>query len=124
MNRISTFALALIALFAFDGARAATSIPIPEAGFALASNNGSDAIATPMSNDMGGGTSRSLRGSEVAVETPDRDSSNSEAAGNAAGREEHAQKAAPADSASNSSTTTRKSRGNAHWQALLPGLMR
>ena len=118
MNRISTFALAVSALLAFNGARAATSIPIPEAGFALASNSG-DAIATPMSSDMGGGSSRSVRPSEVAVETPDRDSSNT-----APSHDEHTQKAAPADAANNSSTTARKSRSNAHWQALLPGLMR
>lgn len=123
MNRISTFAFAFTAaLFAFHGARAATSIPAAEAGFALASNGGSDAIATPMSSDMGGGTSRAERSSEVAVETPDRDVPKPDTAA-APGRDEHAQKAAPGDT-SNSSTTTRKSRGNAHWQALLPGLMR
>jgi hypothetical protein len=106
MTRISTFAFVLTALFAVSGARAATSLPIAEAGFALASNGGGDAIATPMSSD--------------------RDSSHSDAAGGAASHTEHATKAAPVDgnTAANSTTTTRKARGNVHWQALLPGLMR
>jgi hypothetical protein len=123
MTRISTFAFALIALFALNGARAATSLPIAEAGFALASNGGSDAIATPMSSDHGGGA---MHPTEAAVETPDRDSSHSDAAGGSAAHDEHAQKAAPVDAntANNSSTTTRKARGNVLWQALLPGLMR
>jgi len=124
MTRISTFAFALIALLAFNGAQAALSLPIAEAGFALASNGGADTIATPMSNDQGGGT---MHPSEAAVETPDHDTSHSEAAGgSSATHDEHAQKAAPVDSntVTNSSTTTRKARGNVHWQALLPGLMR
>jgi hypothetical protein len=123
MTRISTFAFALAALFAFTEASAATSVPIAEAGFALASNS-SDTIAAPVSSDQGGGA---LHPTEAAVETPDRDSSHSEAAGGSSStHDEHAQKAAPTDSttATNSSTTTRKSRGNVHWQALLPGLMR
>lgn len=122
MTRISTFAFALAALFAFSGARAATSVPVAEAGFALASNS-SDTIAAPLSSDQGGGA---LHPSEAAVETPDRDSAHSEAAGGSSTHDEHTQKAAPSDSttATNSSTTTRKSRGNVHWQALLPGLMR
>ena len=78
MTRISTFAFALTALFAFNGAQAAISLPIAEAGFALASNGGADTIATPMSNDQGGGT---MHPSEAAVETPDHDTSHSEAAG-------------------------------------------
>jgi hypothetical protein len=123
MTRISTFAFVLTALFAFGGARAATSLPIAEAGFALASNGGGDAIATPMSSDQGGGA---MHPTEAAVETPDRDSSHSDAAGGATSRDEHATKAAPVDgnTAANSTTTTRKARGNVHWQALLPGLMR
>ena len=123
MTRISTFAFALAALCAFNGAQAALSLPIAEAGFALASNGGSDAIATPMSSDQGGGT---LHPSEAAVETPDRDTSHSEAAGGSSTHDDHAQKAAPVDNTpvTNSSTTTRKARGNVHWQALLPGLMR
>jgi len=123
MTRISTFAFALTALFAFNGAQAAISLPIAEAGFALASNGGADTIATPMSNDQGGGT---MHPSEAAVETPDHDTSHSEAAGGSSTHDEHAQKAAPVDSntVTNSSSTTRKARGNVHWQALLPGLMR
>jgi len=124
MTRISTFAFALTALFAFHGAQAALSLPIAEAGFALASNGGADTIATPMSSDQGGGTT--MHPSEAAVETPDHDTSHSEAAGGSSARDDHPQKAAPVDSntVTNSSTTTRKSRGNVHWQALLPGLMR
>jgi hypothetical protein len=123
MSRISTFAFAVVALFALSDAQAAISLPIAEAGFALASNGGSDAIATPMSSDQGGGT---LHPSEAAVETPDRDTSHSEAAGGSSTHDDHAQKAAPVDNTpvTNSSTTTRKARGNVHWQALLPGLMR
>lgn len=123
MTRISTFAFALTAAFALNAAHAATSIPLAEAGFALASNSGSDAITTPMSTDQGGGA---LHPSEAAVETPDRDSSHSDAAGGSTTHDEHAQKAAPSDGtpANNSSTTARKTRGNVHWQALLPGLMR
>ena len=123
MTRISTFTFAFAALFAFNSAQAALSLPIAEAGFALASNGGADTIATPMSSDQGGGT---MHPSEAAVETPGNDTAHSEAAGGSSTHEDHAQKAAPVDSNSvtNSSATTRKSRGNVHWQALLPGLMR
>ena len=122
MTRISTFAFTLAALFAFNSAQAALSLPIAEAGLALASNGGADTIATPMSSDQGGGTTHP---SEAAVETPGNDTSHSEAAGGSS-HEEHAQKAVPVDNntVTNSSTTTRKARGNVHWQALLPGLMR
>lgn len=123
MTRISTFVFAIAALFAFNGAQAALSLPIAEAGMALASNGGADTITTPMSNDQGGGT---MHPSEAAVETPGNDTSHSEAAGGSSTHEDHAQKAAPVDNSTvtNSSTTTRKARGNVHWQALLPGLMR
>ena len=123
MTRISTFALALATLFAFNGAQAAISLPIAEAGFALASNGGADTITTPTPSDQGGGT---MHPSEAAVETPDRESSHSEAAGGSSTHDDHAQKAAPVDNSTvtNSSSTTRKARGNVHWQALLPGLMR
>ena len=123
MTRISTFVFALVALFAFNGAQAALSLPIAEAGFALASNGGADTITAPMPSDQGGGT---MHPSEAAVETPDRDSAHSEAAGGSSTRDDHPQKAAPVDNSTvtNSSTTTHKARGNVHWQALLPGLMR
>jgi hypothetical protein len=123
MTRISTFVVALVALFAFSGAHAALSLPIAEAGFALASNGGAETIATPMSSDQGGGT---LHPSEAAVETPDHDTSHSEAAGGSSTHDDHDKKAAPVDNGTvtNSSTTTRKARSNVHWQALLPGLMR
>jgi hypothetical protein len=123
MTRISTFAFAFAALFAFNSAQAALSLPIAEAGIALASNGGADTITTPMSSDQGGGT---MHPSEAAVETPGSDTSHSEAAGGSSTHEEHAQKAAPVDgnTVTNSSGTARKARGNVHWQALLPGLMR
>ena len=46
--------------------------------------------------------------------------------GNAIARDDRAGKPAPADGTvpANSTTTSHKSRGNAHWQSLLPGLMR
>jgi hypothetical protein len=124
MTRISTFAFSFAAMVAFNGAQAAISLPIAEAGFALASNGGADTIATPMSSDQGGGTAHP---SEAAVETPDHDTSHSQAAGGgSATHDDHSQKSAPADGSTvtNSTTTTRKARGNVHWQALLPGLMR
>jgi hypothetical protein len=122
MNRISIVAVVLASLFALHGARAATSIPLPEAGFALASN---DAITSSMPGDLGGGSSHPKHATEVVADAPDSDVARG-GGGSSTNRDDHAQKPTPNDgnTANNSSTTTRKSRGNAHWQALLPGLMR
>jgi hypothetical protein len=125
LKRYFLFVVAAAVLLPLAGAYAATSIPMPEAGFAVASNNGgADTIATPMSSDLGGGTTRIDRDVEIAVDTPN---------GNAAPvtadktvlRDGRAVKNIPTDGTApaNSTTTSHKSRGNAHWQSLLPGLM-
>lgn len=123
LKRYFLFVVASTALLPLAGAYAATSIPMPEAGFAVASNNGgSETIATPMPIDTGGGAMRI--DVEIAVDTPN---------GNAAPvttdktvlRDGRAVKGVPTDGAApaNSTSTSHKSRGNAHWQSLLPGLM-
>jgi hypothetical protein len=119
------FVVALAGSLPLTGAFAATSIPMPEAGFALASNNGSsDTIAAPMPSDMGGGTTRV---NHVAADVPSGDIVPATATtGDAIARDDHAGKGAPTDGSvpANSTATSHKSRGNAHWQSLLPGLMR
>ncbi len=120
------FAVAFAASLPLTGAFAATSIPMPEAGFALASNNGSaESIAAPMSSDVSGGTTRANRVVEIAADAPSTDVAPTNTT-NAAARDDRASKGTPADGSvpANSTTTSHKSRGNAHWQSLLPGLMR
>ncbi len=105
---------------------AATSIPMPEAGFALASNNGgAESITAPMPSDMGGGTTNVNRAAEIALETPGGDATPVKS-GNTSAHSERSSKSTPIDgnAPANSTSTARKSRGNAHWQSLLPGLMK
>jgi hypothetical protein len=105
---------------------AATSIPMPEAAFALASNNGgAESITAPMSSDMGGGATNINRAAEIALETPGGDAIPATSA-NTLAQGERSNKSAPIDGnvPANSTSTARKSRGNAHWQSLLPGLMK
>ena len=119
------FAVAFAASLPLTGAFAATSIPMPEAGFALASNNGGAESIAPMSSDMAGGTTRVNRVADIAANEP---SSNVApvTSGNATVRDDHAGKGTPTDGSvpANSTSTSHKSRGNAHWQSLLPGLMK
>jgi hypothetical protein len=120
------FAVALAGSLPLTGAFAATSIPIPEAGFALASNSGSsDSIAAPIPSDMGGGAARANHVVDVVSDAPSADAEPA-TSGNTIARDDHAGKSAPVDGSvpANSTTTSHKSRGNAHWQSLLPGLMR
>ena len=57
LKRYFLFVVVSAGLLPLAGAYAATSIPMPEAGFALASaNGGAETIAAPMSEDTGGGT--------------------------------------------------------------------
>ena len=120
------FAVALAGSLPLTGALAATSIPMPEAGFALASNNGGvDVMPAPMSNDMGGGSTRADRVADIATNEASGDVTPT-TTGNAIARDDHSGKGTPVDGSvpANSTTTSHKSRGNAHWQSLLPGLMR
>jgi hypothetical protein len=117
--------IALAGSLPLANAFAATSIPMPEAGFALASNNGgAESITAPMSSDMGGGTTNIDRAAEIALETPG--DAAPVTSGNASAHSDRSAKTAPADGSvpANSTSTTHKSRGNAHWQSLLPGLMK
>jgi hypothetical protein len=119
------FAIASTGALPLAGAFAATSIPTTEAGFALASNSGgAESIAAPMPSDIGGGTANIDRAAEIALERPGGDAA--VVSGNAIARDDRAGKNAPADGSApaNSTGTARKSRGNAHWQSLLPGLMK
>lgn len=122
------FSLVVIALSALPlaNAFAATSIPMPEAGFALASNSGgAESITTPMSSDMGGGAPNVNRAAEIALETPGGDAA-PVTSGDVLAHSERTNKTAPIDGnvPANSTSTAHKSRGNAHWQSLLPGLMK
>ena len=120
------FAVALAGSLPLTGAFAATSIPIPEAAFALASNSGSaDTIAAPIPSDMGGGAARANHIGDVVSDAPSADAAPASTS-NAIARDEHTGKGTPVDGSvpANSTTTSHKSRGNAHWQSLLPGLMR
>ena len=118
------FAVALAGSLPLTGVFAATSIP--EAGFALASNGGSaDTIAAPIPSDMGGGAARANHIGDVVSDGPSADAAPA-STGNAIARDDHTGKSTPVDGSvpANSTTTSHKSRGNAHWQSLLPGLMR
>jgi hypothetical protein len=118
--------IALAGSLPLANAFAATSIPMPEAGFALASNNGgAESITAPMSSDMGGGTTNIDRAAEIALETPSGDAA-PVTSGNASAHADRSSKTAPVDGSvpANSTSTAHKSRGNAHWQSLLPGLMK
>ena len=120
------FVVALAGSLPLAGAFAATSIPMPEAGFALASNNGgADTTTAPVSNEVGGGATRANRVADIAANAPINDVAPA-ISGNAVVRDDRANKGAPTDGSvpANSTTTSHKSRGNAHWQSLLPGLMR
>jgi hypothetical protein len=126
LKHYAIFAVALAGSLPLTGAFAATSIPMPEAGFALASNNGSsDTIAAPMPSDISGGAARANRVADIAANAPSSDVAPA-TTGNAVVRDDRAGKGTPADGSvpANSTTTSHKSRGNAHWQSLLPGLMR
>ena len=118
--------IALVGLQLSANAFAATSIPMPEAGFALASNNGgAETITAPMSSDMGGGASNLNRAAEIALETPGGDAAPITSGAVMAHDDRPAKSVPTAGTApANSASTAHKSRGNAHWQSLLPGLMK
>jgi hypothetical protein len=127
-----SFALVALALAASLGAacaEAATSMPMPEAGFSLASNSGGgvDTIATPMSTDLGGGAvrepSRMRPGAEASAETPESELSATEVVEKPNVRVEHPRKTSESAQSGNAASVGHKSRANAHWQSLLPGLM-
>jgi len=126
LKHFLTVLLALAGSLALANAFAATSIPVPEASFALASNNGgAESITASMSSDMGGGKSNTNRAAEIALETPSGDvspvaSTATRARDDVSGKTAAIDGAAPA----NSTSTAHKARGNAHWQSLLPGLMK
>jgi hypothetical protein len=126
LKYIAIVALACAACTSGSAAYAATSIPMPEAGFALASNAGSgvDTITTPMPSDAGGG----LRNSERLDPGPDsattHDSAPTDATVTTGAHADHGHAATNADGTPNTTAATHKARGNAHWQSLLPGLMK
>ncbi len=99
---------------------------MPEAGFALASNggNGVDTITAPLPNDAGGGLRNSGRrdpGPETAADPAPKDSA---PADTTATHSDRAHPAANEGAPAASTSTAHKARGNAHWQSLLPGLMK
>jgi hypothetical protein len=126
LKHLILFVIASAGSLPLANAFAATSIPMPEAGFALASNNGgAESITAPMPSDMGGGTTKVDRAAEIALETPSGDAAPA-TSGNASAHGDRAGKNSPLDGSvpANSASTAHKSRGNAHWQSLLPGLMK
>ena len=126
-NSLAPVAFALAASLFTACAEAATSMPMPEAGFSLASNSGGgvDTIATPMSDDLGGGaihqTARARPDAEASVETTSNEPA--VAAEKTNTREEHPHKAGESAQSGAAASVGHKSRANAHWQSLLPGLM-
>lgn len=121
-----SFAISLMLLvgsvFA-QGAFAVTSTPMPEEGFAVASNN-----------QGGEGESRTAVAAPTAIDAMHRSgpaggSDSTDAAHDTTPVEptkpvgpEHVHAAAPADGTA--ATTPRKARPNTHWQSLLPGVMK
>jgi hypothetical protein len=126
-NSLARVAFALAASLSAACAEAATSMPMPEAGFALASNSGGgvDTIAAPMSSDLGGGAihqpTRTRPDAEVSVETAANDPAVATEKTNV--REEHPHNAGDNAQSGAAASVGHKSRANAHWQSLLPGLM-
>ncbi|MEP6485263.1 MAG: hypothetical protein ABJB01_12505 [Rudaea sp.] len=106
---------------------AAPSMSTPEGGFSLAANSGGgvDSIATPMSSDLGGGTSheRLRPDADVSTETPVSEPVAPENTDKPGTRVEHPRKATGSAQAGAAASVGHKSRANAHWQSLLPGLM-
>jgi hypothetical protein len=123
LKHVSIVAVALAGSLQLACAYGATSIP--ETGFVLVSNSGApETIVTPMSNDSGGGTTRAVRNVEVAVDTQSDTKTSAAATSNSGDERDRKNSTTDANAPSNSTTTAHKARGNAHWQSLLPGLMK
>ena len=126
LKHIVTAVIACVGIATGFVTYAATSIPMPEAGFALASNggNGVDTITAPASVDVGGGLRSAERrdpGPETTAETVSHDAV---PADTTATHTDHVHPAASDGAPVAATSGAHKARGNAHWQSLLPGLMK
>jgi hypothetical protein len=114
LNRLAITFVAAAGLLLSSAALAVTSTPMPEEGFAVASNGHGGSIE-PYAVDDGGSAGS---GDSTPVQSPDGDKAPVDPTGAKPLRPDHPRSS---DGAAN---PAHKSRGSARWQSLLPGVMK
>ena len=118
LNRLAIASAAAAGLLLSSAALAVTSTPMPEEGFAVASNAHSSSIEpyalAPVQDDSGS----SGGGESASAQSPDGDKTPADPASAKPVRADHTR------ASDGAASPAHKAHGNARWQSLLPGVMK